>query len=208
MKSMFPMLLFCTVLFTGCASGREFWTYVVETPVDKTLSRPMGTSASNVASPHVIKVAYSDGSTSTEVQIPVLSSGQQIVVDHKGRPAGEALNLVPLAPGVSDKALEESYIRSGKAIAAKAGPVSITKTQAMVKKLTKQGNFSLALEYVDQLLLRYPQHLESLRAKGSLLLKMGEREAALDAYRRAEEVESDPRVRKQIEELEKTSGAR
>ncbi len=208
MRILFPILVFSAMLLGGCASGREFWTYVVESPVDKTIARPVGTINGNVASPHVVKVAYSDGSTSTEVQIPVLSSGQQIVIDHKGRPAGEALNLAPLAPGVSDKALDESYVRSGKTIANKAAPVSITKTQAMIKKLTKQGNFSLALEYVDQLLLRYPQHVESLRAKGSLLLKMGEREAALDVYRRAEEVESDPRVRKQIEDLEKTSGSR
>lgn len=192
----------------GCASGREFWTYVVEPPVEKTMAREAGTPIGEVSSPQVIKVAYSDGSTSTEVQVPVLSSGQQVIIDHRGRPAREAVGLVPLAPGSADKSLDESYVKSGKPIASKAPPVSITKTRAMVKKLVKQGNLSLALEYVDQLLQRYPQHVESLRSKGSILLKMGEREAALDSYRRAEEIESDPRVRAQIRELEKTVNGR
>lgn len=192
----------------GCASGREFWTYVVEPPVEKTVARQTGTPAGDVASPHVIKVAYSDGSTSTQVEVPVLSSGQQVVIDHRGRPAREAVGLVPLAPGAADKSLDEAYVKSGKPISSKAPVVSITKTQAMVKKLVKQGNLSLALEYLDQLLQRYPQHVESMRSKGSILLKMGEREAALDSYRRAEEIESDPRVRAQIKELEKTLNGR
>ncbi len=202
------LLLLVGVLNGGCASGREFWTYVVDEPVEKTLAREAGTSAEKVASPHVIKVAYSDGSTSTEVQVPVLSSGQQIVIDHKGRPSQEAINLAPLAPGAADKTIEETYVKSGRPISQKAAPVSITKTQAMVKKLVKQGNYSLALEYVDQLLQRYPQHVESLRSKGSILLKMGEREAALETYRRAEEIESNPQVRRQIEELERALGGR
>lgn len=192
----------------GCASGREFWTYVVEPPVEKTLAREKGTPADAVASPHVIKVAYSDGSTSTEVQVPVLSSGQQVIVDHKGRSAQESIGLVPLPPAASDKALEESYLRGGRPITAKAAPVSITKTRAMVNKLVKQGNLSLALEYVEQLLQRYPQHVESLRTKGSILMKMGEREAALETYRRAEEIESDPQVRRQVQELEKALNGR
>jgi len=74
----------------------------------------------------------------------------------------------------------------------------------MVKKLVKQGNYSVALEFVDQLLQRYPQHVESLRAKGSILLKMGEKDAALDAYRKAHEVEPNPQVQKQIESLERS----
>jgi tetratricopeptide (TPR) repeat protein len=140
------------------------------------------------------------------VQVPVINTGQQVIIDQKGRSAMSAVNLAPLAPTGADKAMEDTYVKSGKAVVAKAQPVSIVKTQAMVKKLVKQGNYSLALEYVDQLLQKYPQHVESLRAKGSILLKMGERESALDAYQKAEEIEPNPQVRKQIESLEKAIG--
>lgn len=192
-------------LGTGCASGREFWTYVVEPPVQKTIEPRQGgtVSGTGVVTPHVIKVSYSDGATATDVEIPVLSSGQQIIVDHKNRPAAEAVNLVPLAPTDADKTVEDAYVKSGRAVIKKAKPVSIVKTRAMVQNLVRQGNFSLALEYVEQVLQRYPQHAESLRLKGSLLLKTGEREAALEAYRKAEEIQPDKKVRETIREIEK-----
>jgi Tetratricopeptide repeat len=201
----FSMLLVAVapVVLSGCASGREFWTYVVRPPVEKTVEREQGTALGEVQSPHVIRVTYSDGSTSTEVQVPVLATGQQVIIDQKGRAAKDSINLAPLAPSSADKSLEDNYLKSGKAVSQKAQAVSIVKTQAMVKKLVKQGNYSLALEYVDQLLQRYPQHAESLRTKGSLLLKMGEREAALEAYRTAQEIEPNAQVRKQIDDLEK-----
>lgn len=206
MKNLILVLL---ILFVaGCASGREYWNYVVDPPVDKTMPREKGTPLGDVDSTHVIKVRYSDGSTSTDVSVPVISSGQQVVIDQRGRPAQEAVNLAPLAPTAADTALEDAYVKGGKQVVAKAAPVSIVKTQAMVKKLVKQGNFSLALEYVDQLLQKYPQHVESLRAKGSILLKMGEREAALETYRKAQEIEPNAQVKKQITDLEKALGGR
>lgn len=201
-------LLYILFSLAACASGREFWNYVVESPVDKQMPREKGTPLGEVDSTHVIRVHYSDGQTSTDVAVPVISSGQQVVIDQKGRPAQEAVNLAPLAPTAADKGLEDAYAKSGKEVVAKAAPVSIVKTQAMVKKLVKQGNYSLALEYVDQLLQKYPQHVESLRAKGSILLKMGEREAALDAYRKAQDVQPNAQVRKQIIDLEKSLGGR
>ena len=204
MKKLSYILIASTCVNAGCASGREFWTYVVRPPVEKTVERESGTAIGEVQSPHVIRVNYSDGSTSTEVQVPVLASGQQVIIDQKGRSAKESINLAPLAPSPADKSLEDSYLKGGKAVSQKAPPVSIVKTQAMVKKLVKQGSYSVALEYVDQLLQRYPQHAESLRTKGSLLLKMGEREAALEAYKTAQEIEPNAQVRKQIDELEKT----
>ena len=204
MKTNALVLLLLVVGTVGCASGREFWTYVVQPPVDKPVTRETGTAIGEPQSPHVIRVAYSDGGTSTEVQVPVLATGQQVVIDQKGRPAKDALNLAPLAPAAADKSLEDSYLKSGRTVDQKAAAVSIVKTNAMVKKLVKQGNLSLALEYVDQLLQKYPQHVETLRAKGSLLLRMGEREAALEAYRTAQEIEPNAQVRKQIDEIERT----
>lgn len=203
MKTNAFLLIGLLIATSGCASGREFWTYVVQPPVDKPVSRETGTAIGEPASPHVIRVAYSDGGTSTEVQVPVLATGQQVVIDQKGRPAKDALNLAPLAPAAADKSLEETYLKNGRAVNQKAAPVSIVKTNATVKKLVKQGNLSLALEYVDQLLQKYPQHVESLRVKGSILVRMGEREAALEAYRTAQEIEPNAQVKRQIDEMER-----
>jgi tetratricopeptide (TPR) repeat protein len=64
----------------------------------------------------------------------------------------------------------------------------------------------LALEYATQLLQRYPNHVETLRTKGALLLKMGEREAALESYQKAQDITPNSRVAKQIDELKKAEG--
>ncbi len=190
----------------GCASGREFWNYIVEEPVTKTSKREVGEVNNTVATNHqqqVVKVAFNDGKTMTQVEIPVISSGQQIVIDHKGKGNDRNFNLIPLPPSDSDKAIEESYLKDGKSISAKAQPVSITKSQTEIQKLAKSGNYSLALEYVTQILERYPQHAESLRTKGALLLKMGEKKAALASYQKAQELEPSQRVQKVIDNLEK-----
>ena len=50
---------------------------------------------------------------------------------------------------------------------------------------------------------RYKSHPEFLRAKASLLLMMGEREKAIEIYEQVESIESDPNVRKKLEELQK-----
>src|ERR1019366_1027189 len=64
-------------LLFGCASGREFWTRVVEEPVSKPQFRERGTVLTpGVATGQTVRVAFNDGATSTEVDIPVLSSGQ------------------------------------------------------------------------------------------------------------------------------------
>ena len=155
-------------------------------------------------SPYNVKVVYNDGSTMTEVLIPILSSGQQILVDNQAKdPSQSALSLVPLPPGDADKSAEEAYVKSGQPLSAKAPAVSIVKTHELIRKLVREGNFALALQYADQLLKKYPNHVESLRIKGSLLLKIGERQAALEAYRKAEEIEPNPRVAQQIAELER-----
>lgn len=198
-------LLILTCFVAGCASGREFWTYVVEEPVSKPM--PLKTDDQPIQAPsstQYVKVSFNDGAVATEVQIPVLTSGQQIIIDHKGRPTDRSLNLIPLPPVAADKSLEEAYLKSGGTIASSASPVSIVRTQTEIRKLAKQGNYSLALEYAVQLLGRYPNHVETLRTKGALLLKMGETRAALEAYQKAQDLEPNLRVQQQIEVLQKT----
>jgi tetratricopeptide (TPR) repeat protein len=65
----------------------------------------------------------------------------------------------------------------------------------------RAGNYQLALEWCELVLARYPSHPETLRAKGSMLLMLGEREKAIEVYEAAEEIESDPLVRQKLDEL-------
>ena len=200
-----PCLLLAAAALGGCVSGREFWSYVVEDEVSYPLpQREKGTpDKPAMLSPYNVKVVYNDGSAMTEVLIPILSSGQQILVDNGSKDAAPALALVPLPPTDADRSTEDAYVRSGQPIQPKAAAVSIVKTHELVRKLVREGNYALALQYADQVLKRYPNHAETLRMKGSLLLKIGERQAALDTYRKAEEVEPNPRVAAQIAELER-----
>lgn len=195
-------------LLTGCNSTKEFWRYVVDKEVSKPLAeRETGTvDTPRMLSPHNVKVVYNDGSTSTEVLIPVLSSGQQILIAHNGRASPSALSVVPLPPGDADRALEDSYLESGKQVIRKESPVSIVKTQSRIQELVKEGNYSLALEYADKLLKRYPNHAKTLRTRGSLLLKIGEKTESIKAYQKAQDIEPDPRVEELIKKLESQTG--
>jgi hypothetical protein len=206
-KSIFPLVLsICSLVIGGCASRKPFWSYVVEDDVSKPLpKREAGTKDDpKPISPHNVHVAYNDGSTLTEVWIPVLTSGQQIVIDHKAKGSPASLSLVPIPPSVADKTVEEAYVQSGQPIVQKEKPVSIVKGHEKIKSLVKEGNYELALEYCAQILARYPNHVKTLRTKGSLLLKMGETDAAIKAYSHAQEIEPDPRVEEQIKKLEAT----
>src|SRR5690606_574855 len=97
----------------GCVSGRSFWSYVIDEKVDKPLpKREEGTKDKPpLLTPYNVKVVYNDGATETQVLIPVLSSGQQIVIDHQGekRPAASALSMVPLPQTPIDRELEDRY---------------------------------------------------------------------------------------------------
>lgn len=202
------LIFFLWSWLTSCSATRSFWTYVVDNDVNKPLSkRDAGTvDKEGPMSPYNVKVVYNDGARSTEVLIPVVSSGQQIIIDHQGKKRPQALSVVPLPPVAADKDLEDSYLQQGKQLNASAGPVSIVRTHAKINELVKDGQYGLALEYAEQLLKRYPNHVKTLQTKGSLLLKLGENAAALDAYQKAQDIEFDPRVEEQIKQLEKSLG--
>jgi len=201
-----PLILLggTTYLIGGCVSGREFWTYVVDDSVTKPLPpRAQGKKDTPpVYSQDVVRVVYSDGSAQTEVFIPVLSSGQQILIDQKSSNSPVGISSVPFAPIAGDKTLEEAYVSGGLTMNGKAPSVSIIKTQEMIRKYLKTGDYSIALQYAEQILAKYPQHVETLRTKGSLLLKIGEKDAALATYLKAQEIEPSPQVNEQILKLE------
>ena len=205
-KFLNPLILFLGtgISVFGCVSGREFWTYVVDDSVTKPLPpRAQGKKdAPPVSSQDVVRVVYSDGTAQTEVFIPVLSSGQQILIDQKSSSSPVGISSVPFAPIAGDKTLEDAYVSGGLTMNGKAPSVSIIKTQEMIRKYLKTGDYSLALQYAEQILAKYPQHVETLRTKGSLLLKMGEKEAALATYLKAQEIEPSSQVNEQINKLE------
>ena len=201
---LFQALCLCALL-QSCISGKEFWTYVVDDSVSKPMPpREIGKKdAPPVYSQDTVRVVYTDGSSQTEVYIPVLTSGQQILIDQKSSQSPAGLALVPYAPTPADKTLEDAYIKAGNPVSNKA--VSLVKTQEMIRKFIKTGDYAIALQYAEQILRRYPNHVETLRTKGSLLLKIGERDAALETYRKAQDIEPNAKVAEQIHILESKS---
>lgn len=207
-----PQLVFLPLvlaLLSACAS-RNYTYYLIEPAPQKhpalkeegTLTRPFGYGSTTV-----MKVRWNDGSMITEVDVPVLASGQRIVIEHGAGNNGvktiPATRVVPPPPTRADDALIQAYRARGLRIDDSAPEVSITRARALMQDAVSGGNYSLALEWAETVLQRYKSHPEFLRAKASLLLMMGERDKAIEIYEQAESVESDPSVRKKLEELQR-----
>lgn len=192
----------------GCAS-RNYTYYLVEPEPernpelteDETLQRPFAYGSTTT-----MKVRWNDGDLMTEIDIPMLSSGQRVVIEHATDQAGverlPSTSLVPPPPTAADNALVEAYRARGLRVNDDAADVSIAQANERMKAAIKNGNYGLALEWAELVLARYPSHPRFLRAKASLLLLMGEREKAIEIYEQAEAVESDPAVRKKLDELQ------
>ncbi|WP_257450441.1 tetratricopeptide repeat protein [Archangium lipolyticum] len=203
------LLILLPLLASACAT-RNYTYYLVEPAPKKpealkeegTLVRPFGFGSTTV-----MKVRWNDGNLMTEVDVPMLATGQRIVIEH-GAGNGDvktipASRLVPPPPSAADKALIEAYRARGLRIDEEAPEVSITRARTLMEQATREGNYHLALEWCETVLARYKSHPEFLRAKGSLLLMMGEREKAIEIYEQVEAIESEPGVRKKLEELQR-----
>lgn len=195
-------------LFTGCAA-RNYTHYLIE-PAPSTnpaLVEEEGTQLRPMAfgSTTYMMVSWNDGTTITEVEIPLLASGQRVVIEHRAGAAGvetiPATRLIPPPPTLADGILEQAYRDRGLAVNPHAPAVSIGTARTRMQEALAAGNYQLALEWCEILLARYPSHPETLRAKGSILLLVGERQKAIQIYEAVEEIESDPTVRKKLEEL-------
>lgn len=201
------VILLVTLGLGGC-SARPYTHYLIE-PAPKrnpalveegTLLRPFGFGSTTV-----MKVTWNDGTLLTEVQIPVLASGQRIIVEH-GSTSEQvqtlpATRLVPPKPSIADTSLVEAYRARGLRVNPDTPDVSITRSRTQMEAALAEGNYQLGLERCEMVLARYPSHPEFLRAKGSILLMMGEREKAIEIYEAVEEIESDPQVRQMLETL-------
>jgi hypothetical protein len=202
---MTPLLLW---LAAGCAS-RNYTHYLIEpapatNPAfeeeEGTQIRPVGFGSTTA-----MTVRWNDGNVITEVQIPMLASGQRIVIEHTAAVTDvetiPATRLVPPPPSVADDTLDEAYRERGLRVNPDAPEVSISRARTLMQEALAAGNYQLALEWCELVLARYPAHPETMRAKGSILLMLGEREKAIEVYEEVEEIESDPTVRKKLEEL-------
>jgi hypothetical protein len=203
------LLLIVPLVLPACAA-RNYTYYLIDPPTqrhatlkeDGTAVRPFGFGSTSV-----MKVRWNDGSVLTEVDVPMLATGQRIVVEH-GAGSGEVKTLptsrlVPPPPTPADTSLVQAYRARGLRVDEGAPEVSIVRARDLMEQATKAGNYGLALEWCETVLQRYKSHPEFLRAKASLLLMMGEREKAIETYEQVEQIESDPTVRKKLEELQK-----
>jgi hypothetical protein len=192
----------------GCASY-NYTHYLVE-PAPKvppefeeaegTQVRPFGFGSTTT-----MNVSWNDGNVLTEVQIPLLASGERIVIEHSPSATGiesiPATRLVVPPPTAADKTLDQAYRERGLKVNPDAPEVSIIAARSRMQAALESGNYGLALEWCEAILARYPSHPETLRAKGSLLVMLGERDKAIQVYQQAEEIESDPAVRKKLDAL-------
>lgn len=197
------------VLSAGCAS-RNYTHYLIQpapatnTALEEeegTQLRPMGFGSTTA-----MTVRWNDGDVITEVQIPMLASGQRIVIEHTAAasdvPTIPATRLVPPPPTLADDTLDKAYRERGLRVNPDAPEVSLAGARTSMQEALAAGNYQLALEWCELVLARYPSHPETLRAKGSILLLLGERDKAIEIYEEVEEIESDPAVRKKLEELQ------
>ncbi|MCA9546616.1 MAG: hypothetical protein KC613_19560 [Myxococcales bacterium] len=198
-------------LWLAACSARNYTHYLIEPAPEKnpaleeeegTLVRPLGFGSSTA-----MTVRFNDGEVLTEVQIPVLASGQRIVIEHGQTPEGVATlpasKIVPPKPTLADKTLVDAYRAKGLRVNPDVPDVSLSEARTQMQAANEAGNPQLALEWAELALARYPSHPEFLRAKGSILYLLGEREKAVEVYEAAEEIESDPQVQQMLEKLRK-----
>ena len=197
----------------GCAA-RNYTHYLIE-PAPSTnpaLEEEEGTQLRPMAfgSTTAMTVRWNDGNVLTEVQIPLLASGQRIVIEHTPGAAGvetiPASRLVPPPPTAADSTLDAAYRERGLRVSPDAPEVSLTGARTRMQEALDGGNYQLALEWCELGLARYPAHPETRRAKGSILLMLGERDKAIEIYEAVEEIETDPAVRRKLEELQGSDG--
>ena len=202
-------LALAALLLGGCAS-RSYTHYLIEpapavNPAfeadEGTQVRPLGFGSTTA-----MTVRWNDGDVLTEVQIPLLASGQRVVIEHTPGATGvqtlPATALVPPRPTNADETLDAAYRERGLGVDASAPEVSLSTGRTRMQEALATGNYGLALQWAELVLARYPSHPETLRAKGSILLLMGERDKAVEVYEAAEEIESDPAVRRQLDALQ------
>ncbi len=154
-----------------------------------------------------ITVKQNNGKSYTEVLIPIFSKGQKIIVDYEGdknKLASLAPNEVAPPPFANDRIhleMERAYKSKGFTVNTTATPVSLSKSRKLLEKYMKNNNYASALILTDKVLERYPSQVEFMRAKGSIYLLMGEKEASISTFEKAQAIDYSENVQYQIDNL-------
>lgn len=200
-------------LLTQCAAERGYVYYLVDPEIEvaeQHLQQPSDqaiTIGQTKEAPPPINIHWNDGTNYAEVKIPLLSSGQRVYITHDNRRANAedpGPKVEGPSPNRSDsvhRELKNAYRSKGLKENSQVADVSLSKTRIEVEKHTRAGDYTLALSYLERALERYPEHAEFLRAKGSLLLLLGEKEKAAEVYEQAQMIEFDPAVARKLDEI-------
>ena len=201
------------VIATSCFTSEKPYTHylldpkvVVPDSLTEQGEQPLPRDATS--NDRVVKTRWNDGKTYNELDIPIISSGQRIVIEHEARaPDSKAAgpDIVIAAPSASDtshKVMHNAYISKGLTENTKAPEVSLSQGRSMLDDAIRARNYALALQVVEKILARYPSHAEFMRSKGSILLLLGEKTKALEVYEAAQDIEYDPSVERKLKELD------
>lgn len=204
----FSALVLLTILSSSCAS-LSYKDYVVSPPTQVNPAiRDKGTAirGSGNFKYETMTIRYNDGKMVTEVEIPILSSGQTLIVNHTKKGATQATPTISPPPTNTDKELHQAYLTRGLEIKKDSKPISLIESHKEAQDLALAGNYTLALRIIESVLNRYPQHPEFLRMKGSCLLSIGEKHAAIEVFEKAQSIDPDQQVNHLLKQLYKEIG--
>lgn len=200
------------ILIAFACSSKSYVHYLVDpaVEVDEALVKDPGAKSLkpyNIGENKAIKVQWNDGKMYSQVDIPMVSSGQTLVIEHNKKRStigDKGPKVVLPAPNENDTAhlvLKNSYLSKGLKEEMAAPAISISKSKQLMEKAIKRGDYVLGLKYIEGVLARYPSYPEFLRAKGSVLLLLGEKETALEYYEKAQDIEYSPLVERKISQM-------
>ena len=178
---------------------------VVPEAIEDTKAAPMSSKSSDDYK--YITVKQNNGKSYTEVVIPIFSKGQKIIVDYEGdknRLASIAPSSLAPPPFANDRVhleMERAYKSKGFTVNSSAAPVSLSKSRKLLEKYMRKNNYASALLLTDKVLERYPSQVEFMRAKGSIYLLMGEKEASISTFEKAQAIDYSENVQYQIDNL-------
>ncbi|MDQ3235037.1 MAG: tetratricopeptide repeat protein [Pseudobdellovibrionaceae bacterium] len=199
------------LLLLSCSSNYKPYTHYLLDPQvvvpEDMVEKPEQSQLSRTGSDRTVKSRWNDGQTYTEVDIPVLASGQRIIIEHRAdkgsvkKPGPDIILPAPSSTDTSHIVLHNAYISKGFQENPKSPEVSLSQARIKLDEAIKLNNHGLALQIIEKVLARYPSHPEFLRAKGSVLLLLGEKNKAIETYEQAQDLEPDPSVERKLREL-------
>lgn len=196
------MSLSCESTYTKYIVDPEI---VVPKGIEQSEAAPLSSKSSDDYK--YVTVKQNNGKSYTEVLIPIFSKGQKIIVDYEGdknRVASLAPGQVAPPPFANDRIhleMERAYKSKGFVVNSSAAPVSLSKSRKLLESYMKKNNYASALILTDKVLERYPSQVEFMRAKGSIYLLMGEKEASISTFEKAQAIDYSENVQYQIDNL-------